>query len=267
MAQLRSRRPTALPGTLTSGTAQRSNSPGSTMVGGLSTAGQATSNLHVTSASTPAQEPLHLDSTTVDGGGPEVQVGLVGGGFTSGCEVHFRVSSSRDLAVRPDWSDSGAIGVTLPADLTGLKLYNGVIYVKREDGQVSTFKPFVFRPRMDVAVVDAQSIPWQSCHPSSAALLDNSVDGSRFGHLSWALPAASGTDLIGVGCHLKNDWVVDHVELSVGWGDATLSNVHQGSDDLSFQVQWNAKNYFLEMQSVFGSYQVVARGPAGVPYK
>lgn len=269
VAQLRSRRPTSLPGTLPSGTTQKTNSPSSTMIGGLSTAGQTTSNLHVGTTSTPTPDALRLDTTTVDGGGPEVSVGLLGAGFTPGCEVHFRVSASRDVAVRPDWSDSGAIGVTLPADLTGLGPYNGVVYVKRDDGQVSSSKPFVFRPRMDVVAVDAQVLH-PGCHPSESANYINKVSGWDFRHLSIAIPT-SGSDQIASGCRLKNGWVVDHVEISSRrlsmQGGVTVSNLHQDSDDLSFQLQWTTSNLGVLFQSAYGAYQVIARGPAGVPYR
>jgi vacuolar-type H+-ATPase subunit H len=264
VAQLRSRRPSTLPGTNLPTPSQTAGSPASNMIGGLSTAGQTTNRMHTNSVST--QEPLRLDTTTVDGGGPEVSVAVLGAGFTPGCEVHFRVSASRDVMVRPDWSDSGAIGVTLPADLTGLAPYNGVVYVRRDDGQVSASKPFAFRPRMDVAAVDGELLNSGS-HPSQAASLGNKTSGWRFAHLGLALPPVSGTDQIGAGCHLKNGWVVDHVEMNVKWGSASTANLHQGSDDLSFQLQWTASNFAGFYQAACGTFKVIARGPAGLPYK
>ena len=247
---------------------QSSSHPSSEKVGGLSSATHAAAAPQARLTASAALDPLKLESTTTDGGGPEVPVGLIGSGFTPGCEVHFRVSASRDVTVRPDWVGSDAMTVALPADLTGLAPYNGLVYVKREDGQTSGSRPFVFRPRMEVAAVDGMYLH-PACHAGEGCLGWNQANGFRIGHVSVLAPPVSGTDQLASGIRLKNGWVVDHVELSGTYGTTSVVGLHPGSDDLAFQIQWTTGTVpFLVMYvAAATAYKVLAIGPAGLSYK
>lgn len=251
----------ALPGALATGTAvtpsSQQSSPGSLLV-------------------QPTTVPLALDNVTIDGGPPGVQVGLMGRGFTTACEVRVRVSSSREITLRPDWAMNGALAVTLPETLTGLAEYQGTVCVVRNDGQVSASRPFVFRPRIDVCYVDPAWLYQAGTLATAPGQIDNKGRVGPtvwLGHYNWLLPcspfAPKGRDTLGQGLRLANGWVVDQVDCGnlAGVGHTVASPNRVGTPDLGLTLDWEADFIPPIGWESNNIVVVVARGPLGLPYR
>lgn len=174
----------------------------------------------------------------------------------------------------PDYQSDTQIQTSIPASISGVADNpHAALYVRNANGP-SALVPFHFKPAIATASVtvnpnDVTTVDESDCDSNDDKLAPDALNAGGVYHRGGWLCGGSGNDPWNAGRHLKNGWTV----ISVDPGkrvfpdaDATVSQSHPGTSDLSFVVHWwtTAGNY---SGAVLYLPVIYIQGPAGIPWQ
>jgi hypothetical protein len=213
-------------------------------------------------------------SLSVTQGQPGDPVMINGSGFgTGGGEVHFVLGPNKDVLYQGQtwWSDNQIL-VNVP-DVTGLRAYNGFVYLIRSSDKAKTqLTPFHFEPAQEyrsIIFTPDKRIGWPG--------QDYKIVGgtTNLGHQQINHDDANpfwgykGNDEFFVNTRLSNDWILDDVYLTPTFfkrGGAYFQEKKVGTNWPYFNIRFWVDGCFGDTASYSNYiYLVSIKGPKGVP--
>jgi hypothetical protein len=224
--------------------------------------------------SPPAAPNPAIASMSVAQGQPGDPVMINGSGFgTSGGEVHFVLGPNQDVLYQGQtWWYDNQILVNVP-DVTGLRAYNGFVYLIRNPDKVKTpLTLFRFEPALEY-----RSIIFTGDKRIGGPGRDYKIVGgtSNLGHHQIIHDNANpfwgfkGNDEFFTNTRLSNDWIFDDVYLTPTYfkrGGAYIQEKKVGTNWPYFNVRFWIDGCFGDTASQGNYiYLISIKGPKGVP--
>ena len=231
----------------------------------------------VASGNANTQLAPRIDTVSSTAGEPGDSLLISGAGFSSETEVFFLVAPNRSEKGIVSFANNTQLMVQVPA-VTGVPAYNGLVYVRREDSQMSPGAMFRFTPRTIIQKCEFE-------YPLNASDSFLHTDGSASNEMSVEsfdhslvfvrhenfLAGFRSNDTLFPNRRLKNGWIVEDVIFD-GDNDflaykAQLQSSGKGGDSLRLQVHgWTIAPYIV-MYSGYYHVSTLIRGPEGLSYK
>ncbi len=217
-----------------------------------------------------------ISSLNIGQGQPGDPVMINGSGFgNGGGEVHFVIAPDRDVIVPAGviWNDT-QIFASVP-DATGVRGFNGMLYVKRPDKTSSNLVPFRFNPLLEIRqITRAADVRLQQFDGVSAQVYDGNGYSYPYGTFtgrthSFLFWSPQGNDYIFQTTRLKNGWTVSQPPVAFTpfagsmHGGVYVAESRVGTD----QPYMNVRFWMGSGLSSFLSYSISAiiQGPKGMP--
>lgn len=219
------------------------------------------------------QGPPVIRSLSVTEGDPGTPLMLSGTnlGDQKG-EVRFVVASGQDLPAPVSHWTPTQILLQVPA-VEGVGPYNGHVYVRRADRTQSEFRPFSFRPTLEVRTIHPRFDGDATVHPFALANVGFFGYGWKLINREAPVWGGSGRDEFFKGRQLRNGWKVERCFATPGhrasWGPGSI--VSYGTGEVSVHCQPGSAmldtgtNWWIGWGSqLVYSVGVVVTGPKGL---
>jgi hypothetical protein len=222
------------------------------------------------------QQTPRIDTVSASAGEPGDSLLISGSGFLGATEVFFLVAPNRPEKGIVSFSNDSQLMVQVPA-VTGIPAYNGLVYVRREDGQMSPGAMFRFTPRTTVIRYQFDNLDDVMLHNDGGADKKISYDliqtkETAFVEHSALFGGFKVDDTLFPNKRLKNGWIVEDVIFDGNQYplhySTQLESSGKGTDSLRLKVHgWtNGPIYFVVKYLQYHTGFLI-RGPEGLSYR